>query len=60
MKDNTEWMRPAPARPRTPGDPARKNGRVINPPLYAEMGGLTGPSKTGPRNDMIIEHTKGK
>jgi hypothetical protein len=26
-------------------DNKRENGRVINPPRYAQMGGLTGPSK---------------
>lgn len=31
---------------RYPTDNAKNNGRQINPPRFAEMGGLTGGSKT--------------
>ena len=30
---------------RQPTDPKQVNGDIINPPRYAELGGLTGPGK---------------
>jgi hypothetical protein len=33
---------------RMPTDPKKNNGNIINPLRYAELGGLTGPSKIVP------------
>ncbi len=60
MSEDKEWMRPGPVRPRLPSDSGRRNGQILNQPLYPEMGGMKGPSDAGPRNDLTIEHTKGK
>lgn len=30
------------------------SGTIVNPPRYAQLGGLTGPRKTGPKNKMTI------
>lgn len=42
------FLAPSSAGLRQPGDAAQINGQIINPPRYAELGGLTGPSKVGP------------
>lgn len=39
---------------RDPQDNSRQNGRVINPPRYAQFGGLSGASKALTGNNMKI------
>ena len=39
---------------RDPLDNSRANGRVMNPPRYAETGGLSGSSKGVKKNNMTI------
>ena len=39
---------------RDPLDNSRSNGRVMNPPRFAEVGGLTGASKGTKKNNMTI------
>lgn len=39
---------------RRPTDNARVNGRIINPPRFAQLGGLTGPSKALEGNNIKI------
>ena len=41
--------------PRRPTDSNQKNGRVINPPRFAHLGGLSSATKTGPKNKMMVE-----
>lgn len=40
--------------PRRPTDPAQNNGPIVNPPRYAKLGGLSGASKAGEKNSMIV------
>lgn len=39
---------------RRPTDNKQQNGQIINTPRFAPMGGLSGPGKTGSRNNMKI------
>lgn len=39
---------------RRPTDAAQENGRFINPPRYAQFGGLHSPSKTAKRNPLAV------
>lgn len=39
---------------RDPRDNAQMNGNIVNPPRYAQMGGLTGPSKALTRNQFRV------
>ena len=43
---SSNFLQPSSAGLRMPTDPTQVNGVVVNPPRYAEMGGLSGPSKT--------------
>jgi len=36
--------------PRRPTDNNQQNGQIVNTPRFSELGGLSGASKTGPRN----------
>jgi hypothetical protein len=42
---SSNFMKPSGSGLRMPTDPAQINGQIINPPRYAEFGGLTGPGK---------------
>ena len=60
-------LRPSEGGLRMPTDNKKNNGAAINPPRYAEMGGLTGPSKVVPSvngipdsNDLRITKPGGK
>lgn len=39
---------------RNPQDNRNENGAIVNPPRYAQLGGLNGPRKTGGKNKMTI------
>lgn len=39
---------------RNPQDNKTDNGLIVNPPRYAELGGLSGPRKTGGKNKMTV------
>ena len=49
-----EYLKPATRGRRDPTSNAKQNGRIMNPPRFAELGGLTGPSKAVSRNGMSI------
>lgn len=49
---STNFMMPKSGGLRMPTDNAKMNGRQINVPRYAEMGGLTGGNKTAPGVNM--------
>lgn len=40
---------------RDPRENNQINGNIVNPPRYAQMGGLTGASKALTRNAMAVE-----
>jgi hypothetical protein len=56
---NNSYLKPSADGIRRPTDPAKENGNIINPPRYAELGGLTGPSKTAERNPFTISKPNG-
>jgi hypothetical protein len=36
--------------PRRPTDNKQQNGQIVNTPRFSELGGLNGPSKSGPKS----------
>lgn len=44
---------------RRPTDAGKVNGQMLNPPRYAELGGLSGPSKTAEMNPLTISKPNG-
>lgn len=54
-----QFLKPSSSGLRRPTDPNKENGQVVNPPRYAEWGGLTGPSKTAERNPFTISKPNG-
>lgn len=38
------------SQPRRPTDNKQQNGQIVNTPRFSELGGLSGPSKSGPRS----------
>ena len=48
------FLEPSSAGLRLPTDSQKENGQVINPPRYAEMGGLDGPRRTAQKNPLSI------
>lgn len=63
----SNFLRPSEGGLRQPTDNKKMNGAIINPPRYAELGGLTGASKVGPgvngipdSNDLRITKPGGK
>lgn len=55
----SRYLEPSTQGLRRPTDAAKENGMVINPPRYAEHGGLTGPAKTAARNTLSISKPGG-
>lgn len=45
---SSNFLKPKQGGLRQPTDSAKENGDIINPPRYAALGGLTGPSKIAP------------
>ena len=48
-------FKPGEAGMRDPLDNSLQNGRIMNPPRFAQVGKLNGPSKGTKRNKMVIE-----
>ena len=44
---------------RDPLDNNRRNGRVVNPPRYAQLGGLSSGKRGTVKNDMVIKKPGG-
>jgi hypothetical protein len=42
------------SKPRNPLTDQQQNGTITNTPRYAHLGGLTGASKTGPKNQYKV------
>ena len=40
---------------RRPTDNNQQHGQVTNTPRFSQLGGLNGPTKTGPKNKMNVE-----
>jgi hypothetical protein len=53
------YLKPAAGGIRKPTDPAQENGQIINPPRYAEFGGLTSASKIAGHNPLTISKPNG-
>jgi hypothetical protein len=41
--------------PRNPTTDKQVNGQIVNTPRFAQLGGLSGASKTGPKNMMSVK-----
>jgi len=52
LEPNTDGLR-------KPTDPQKENGQFVNPPRYAEMGGLDKPSRTAQKNPFTISKPNG-
>lgn len=60
MANSQSFLAPSgSARIRDPLSNAQQNGTVINPPRYADIGGLSGPSKGLKRNRYTIKKPGG-
>jgi hypothetical protein len=56
----SRFLEPSAAGIRKPTDAGKNNGKIINPPRYAEHGGLTGPGKiVGDGNTLTIKKPGG-
>jgi len=55
----TRYLEPSTTGLRKPTDAAKENGQIINPPRFAEHGGLTGPSKVAQKNPFHISKPGG-
>lgn len=55
----TRFLEPSTAGLRKPTDPQKENGQVINPPRYAEHGGLDKPSRIEQKNPLTISKPGG-
>jgi hypothetical protein len=53
------FLAPSSAGLRKPTDPDKNNGQVINPPRYAELGGLDKPSRIAQANPLTISKPGG-
>lgn len=55
MADTNRLFRPdAEGRLRDPRSNAQVNGNIVNPPRYAQLGGLSGAGKAWFRNDLKV------
>jgi hypothetical protein len=55
----TRYLEPSEEGLRKPTDPQKENGQVINPPRYAEHGGLDRASRTAQKNPLVISKPGG-
>lgn len=58
----SRFLEPSSAGLRQPTDPNKENGRIINPPRFADkgMGGLTSPKKIAATNNLTIKKPGGR
>ena len=55
----SRYLEPSTTGLRKPTDPEMQNGQCLNPPRYAEHGGLTGPGKIAAPNPLKISKPGG-
>jgi len=53
------FLEPSSAGLRKPTDPEKNNGQIINPPRYAEHGGLDKPARIAQKNQLHISKPGG-
>lgn len=53
------YLQPNPDGLRKPTDPQKENGQIINPPRYAELGGLDAPRRIFQKNPLTISKPNG-
>jgi hypothetical protein len=51
---STKFLQPSTGGLRRPTDAQKENGQIINPPRYAEMGGLDAPKRIAQKNPFTI------
>lgn len=57
---SNRFLQPSAIGLRKPTDAAQQNGNIVNPPRYAEFGGLSGPRKTAQSNAFRIVKPNGR
>lgn len=55
----TRYLEPSTQGMRKPTDPQKENGQIINPPRYAEHGGLDKPARIAQKNPFTISKPNG-
>ena len=55
----TRFLEPSTQGLRKPTDPQKENGQIVNPPRYAEHGGLDKPSRAYQKNPFSISKPGG-
>lgn len=50
----SQFLKPSQAGLRQPTDPQKENGQIINPPLFAEYGGLDKASRIATKNPFAV------
>jgi hypothetical protein len=55
----TRYLEPSTDGLRKPTDPQKENGQIINPPRYAEHGGLDKASRVAQMNPLTISKPNG-
>ena len=53
------YLEPSTSGLRKPTDPEKDNGQIINPPRYAEHGGLDKPSRIAQKNPLNLSKPHG-
>lgn len=56
----TRFLEPSTAGLRKPNDTQKENGQIINPPRYAEFGGLDKASRVSQKNNLTIKKANGR
>lgn len=54
-----KFLEPSSAGLRQPTDPQKESGQIINPPRYAEMGGLDSAKRVAQKNPLTITKPNG-
>jgi hypothetical protein len=53
------YLQPSADGLRKPTDPQKENGQIINPPRFAEFGGLDAPHRVSQKNPLTISKPNG-
>lgn len=56
----SRFLEPSNAGLRQPTDPQKENGQIINPPRYAEYGGLDSGKRIAQKNPLTITKPNGR
>lgn len=57
---SSEYLKPGSGGLRQPTDPQKENGQIINPPRFAELGGLDSAKRVKQKNPLTITPPGGR